>query len=122
MPASFSETSDGGATRGYLDRLDELDLVGLFSEGDGHRFGYFLRQAFLGWRFKLPGDILFTLRAKINASYDLVLVDSRTGLNEVSGLCVGPLSNSLVICCGLNRQNIAGTEVLHACGGITQGR
>lgn len=42
--------------------------------------------------------------------YDYILVDSRTGLSEIGGLCVGPLSDRLIVLCGLNDQNIAGTR------------
>lgn len=42
--------------------------------------------------------------------YDYILVDSRTGLSEIGGLCVGPLSDRLVVLCGLNDQNIEGTR------------
>lgn len=42
--------------------------------------------------------------------YDYILVDSRTGLSEIGGLCVGPLSDRLIVLCGLNDQNIEGTR------------
>ncbi len=42
--------------------------------------------------------------------YDYILVDSRTGLSEIGGLCVGPLSDRLIVLCGLNDQNITGTR------------
>jgi cytochrome c-type biogenesis protein CcmH/NrfG len=41
--------------------------------------------------------------------YDYVLVDSRTGITETGGLCVGPLSDRLVVVTGLNDQNVEGT-------------
>lgn len=46
----------------------------------------------------------------ISTPYDYVLVDSRTGLTEIGGLCVGPLSDRLVVVTGLNDQNIVGTR------------
>lgn len=45
-----------------------------------------------------------------SALYDYVLIDSRTGITEVGGLCIGPLSDQLVVLCGLNDQNIEGTR------------
>ncbi|MFC5457294.1 KGGVGR-motif variant AAA ATPase [Prosthecobacter fluviatilis] len=42
--------------------------------------------------------------------YDYILVDSRTGLSEIGGLCIGPLSDRLIVLCGLNDQNIEGTR------------
>lgn len=70
----------------YMERLGELDLAGLFREGGpGHRFGDHVRKYFVSARFEAPGDVLFTLRDPIRAAYDIVLIDSRTGLNEVAG-------------------------------------
>lgn len=95
----------------YLERLQELDLGSLFLPGGpGHRFGDHVRSYFCGARFEAPGDILFALRDSVQAAYDLVLIDSRTGLNEVAGFSIGTVTDALVICCGLNQQNIAGTR------------
>jgi MinD-like ATPase involved in chromosome partitioning or flagellar assembly len=95
----------------YLERLDELDLPGIFlPSGPGHRFGDHARRHFVNARFEAPGDILFTLREQVQAAYDIVMIDSRTGLNEISGFSIGTIADSLVICCGLNRQNVEGTR------------
>ena len=54
---------------------------------------------------------------QIQTPYDYVLVDSRTGITEIGGLCVGPLSDRLVVVSGLNNQNVVGTkEVLSEIG------
>ncbi|MGA2594955.1 MAG: hypothetical protein ABSH32_34085, partial [Bryobacteraceae bacterium] len=45
----------------------------------------------------------------IQTPYDYVLVDSRTGMTEIGGLCVGPLADRLVVITGLNDQNVSGT-------------
>lgn len=45
-----------------------------------------------------------------SAFYDYVLIDSRTGSTEVGGLCIGPLSDQLVVLCGLNDQNVEDTR------------
>src|ERR1017187_1335890 len=45
----------------------------------------------------------------IPTPYDYVLVDSRTGITEIGGLCVGPLADRLVVITGLNDQNVSGT-------------
>jgi len=42
--------------------------------------------------------------------YDYVLVDSRTGVTDAGGLCIGPLSDRLVVLTGLNDQNVIGTR------------
>lgn len=95
----------------YLDRLAALDLPSVFGpHGPGHLYGKHVGDHFRRARFEAPGDEIFALRKRVIASYDFVLVDSRTGLNEISGLCIGPLCDSAVICTGLNEQNIAGTR------------
>lgn len=108
---SVTPVADQPDPNDYLKRLDDLDLAGIFSQGGPrHRFGDHLRQYFLRARFNAPGDPLFVIREEVRSSYDVVLIDSRTGLNEIAGLCVGPLCDGLVVCCGLNRQNIAGSQ------------
>jgi MinD-like ATPase involved in chromosome partitioning or flagellar assembly len=105
------ELPEAEPTYDYLRRMDELDLTGIFShDGPRHRFGDHVRQYLIGARFRTPGDVLFTMREEVVAAYDIVLIDSRTGLNEISGLCIGPLCDCLVICLGLNQQNIYGTR------------
>ena len=46
----------------------------------------------------------------MQAAYDVVLIDSRTGLNEIAGFSIGTVADALVLCCGLNQQNIEGTR------------
>jgi len=50
--------------------------------------------------------------------YDYILVDSRTGMTELGGLCVGHLCDRLVVCTALNDQNINGTRVFLEEAGI----
>ena len=45
----------------------------------------------------------------MSTPYDYVLIDSRTGLTDIGGLCIGPLADRLVVVTGLNDQNIKGT-------------
>lgn len=42
--------------------------------------------------------------------YDYVLVDSRTGITEIGGLCIGRLAEYLVVVTSLNEQNVLGTR------------
>jgi MinD-like ATPase involved in chromosome partitioning or flagellar assembly len=117
LPASLESSgrgnneSDALISLDYLDRIAALDLPGLFGpQGPGHLFGKYVAEYFRNARFEAPGDLIFSLRTPVHASYDFVLVDSRTGLNEISGLCIGPLCDKVVICTGLNEQNLAGTR------------
>ena len=50
-----------------------------------------------------------TFEPPLQTPYDYVLVDSRTGITEIGGLCVGPLADRLVVITGLNDQNVHGT-------------
>ena len=50
--------------------------------------------------------------------YDYILVDSRTGITEIGGLCVGPLADRLVVLSSLNDQNIEGTRAFLELAGI----
>jgi len=110
-PVEPEEAPEAEPSQNYLQRMDMLDLQGVFDTGGPrHWFGNHVRQYFVNARFRTKGDILFTLRDKVWAAYDIVLVDSRTGLNEVAGLCIGPLCDALVICTGLNDQSIYGTK------------
>lgn len=54
------------------------------------------------------GLVLDALRRWAKRSYDLVLIDSRTGLADVSGLCTMLLPDQVALCFVLNRQNIDG--------------
>jgi MinD-like ATPase involved in chromosome partitioning or flagellar assembly len=87
----------------YLERLGALDLASLFEPGGpGHRFGDHVRKYFVSARFEAPGDV--------QATYDIVLIDSRTGLNEIAGFSIGTVADALVILCGLNQQNVEGVR------------
>lgn len=108
---SAADEGDTLLSPDYLERIAALDLAGIFgSDGPGHLFGKHVGEYFRNARFQAPGDLLFSLRSRVHAAYDFVLVDSRTGLNEISGLCIGPLCDSVVICTGLNEQNLVGTR------------
>ncbi len=91
--------------RDYTARLAALDIASL-SADDLAETGNVLREIFLRhefqWARELDGDPQPT-------PYDYILIDSRTGFTETSGLCIGPLADRLVIFCGLNDQNISGT-------------
>lgn len=55
------------------------------------------------------------LRGAIEAKYspDYVLVDSRTGLTDVSGICTLQLPNLVVFLFALNRQNLEGVATIY---------
>jgi cellulose biosynthesis protein BcsQ len=58
---------------------------------------------------KLGGAaFLEAMRMKLRAEYDYVLIDSRTGVSDTSGICSIRMPDVLVICFALNNQGIAG--------------
>lgn len=65
---------------------------------------------FLNWR----GDRFFDwLRRELTApgkGYDVVLVDSRTGVTEMGGVCAYQLADVAVLLCAANYQNLDGTR------------
>ncbi len=58
----------------------------------------------------LPGADNIPGAETIPVPYDYVLVDSRTGVTDTGGLCIGPLSDRMVVLTGLNDQNVIGTR------------
>ena len=67
---------------------------------------------FQNWR----GDRFFDwLRRELTAgphSYDVVLVDSRTGVTEMGGVCAYQLADAAVLLCAPNYQNLDGTRAV----------
>lgn len=66
------------------------------------------------------GGMLDALRSWATHAYDLVLIDSRTGLADVAGICTMQLPDAVVLAFVLNRQNIEG--VSRVAGAIRQAR
>lgn len=52
------------------------------------------------------------VREQVKKEYDYVLIDAQPGSSEVSSLCVMTLPDVLVVCCGLNYQNIEGAATI----------
>jgi MinD-like ATPase involved in chromosome partitioning or flagellar assembly/WD40 repeat protein len=61
---------------------------------------------------KLGGSELLNMaRQQLKGEYDYVLIDSRTGVSDTSGICTIEMPDTLVVCFTLNDQSIKG-----ACG------
>ena len=95
--------------RQYYDRLAELDL-GKYDQDGLVRTGSVLRSWLKSLRFSIEVPDYYGPNCERTASYDYVLVDSRTGITETGGLCIGPLSDQLVVLTALNDQNVQGTR------------
>ena len=98
--------------KSFIDRLAALELGK--KTGNQLQLAANALRAYLKTRRidapPLPGvdDILGAENKPV--PYDYVLVDSRTGVTDAGGLCIGPLSDRLVVLTGLNDQNVAGTR------------
>ena len=94
--------------RNYQERLADLRLRDLAQEeliALSRVLHHYLKAQVFPHR--PPGVEAF--EPPIQTPYDYVLVDSRTGITETGGLCVGPLADRLVVITGLNDQNVQGT-------------
>src|SRR5262245_32653088 len=56
--------------------------------------------------------LMATARAQMCARYDYVLIDSRTGVSDTSGICTVEMPDTLVICFTLNDQSIRGAAAV----------
>ncbi|MBY0444314.1 MAG: AAA family ATPase, partial [Burkholderiales bacterium] len=60
------------------------------------------------------GFALEQLRLWAKKNYDFVLIDSRTGLSDIAGVCTMQLPDSVALCFALNQQNIDGIAKVSA--------
>jgi tetratricopeptide (TPR) repeat protein/cellulose biosynthesis protein BcsQ len=62
--------------------------------------------------FNWEGELFFEwLRDELTSKrYDLVLVDSRTGVTEMGGICSYQLADHIIMLCAANKQNLRGTQ------------
>ncbi len=76
--------------------------------------GYGSQVRDFDWRAfyeRLGGDgFIESLRTRLD--YDYVLIDSRTGVADTSGICTMQLPDQVVLCFTYNRQNIKGAEAV----------
>ena len=93
----------------------QLDFIPAGRQGPdyGERFAAINWQKF----YDVLGGGAFLEQLKINmrSQYDYILVDSRTGVSDTSGICTIQLPDTLVVCFTLNNQSIDGAA------SITQG-
>jgi hypothetical protein len=60
---------------------------------------------------KLGGGVMLeSMKQLIRKEYDYVLIDSRTGVSDTSGVCTVQMPDELVVCFTLNRQSIYGAS------------
>ncbi|MEV7098250.1 CATRA system-associated protein [Amycolatopsis sp. NPDC051045] len=73
---------------GYVGQVQDIDWERLYDEG----FGEYLEKCRDQW----------------TADYDFVLIDSRTGISDIGGICTAHLPDHLVVLFTANRQSIRG--------------
>ncbi|GAA5167491.1 MULTISPECIES: KGGVGR-motif variant AAA ATPase [Amycolatopsis] len=78
----------GRADPDYVGRVQRIDWAGLYEDG----FGEYLEQC----------------RARWTEEYDYVLLDSRTGVSDIGGICTAHLPDRLVVLFTANLQSVRG--------------
>ncbi|MBO0724933.1 MAG: tetratricopeptide repeat protein [Blastocatellia bacterium] len=58
------------------------------------------------------GVFLEAMKEKMRADYDYVLIDSRTGVSDTSGICTVQMPDAVVVCFTLNNQGIKGSAAV----------
>ena len=81
----------------YANAVRSFDWLDFFHHWKGERFFDWLRGEFVGDARGAGG------------AYDAVLVDSRTGITEMGGVCAYQLADVAVMLCAANEQNLDGT-------------
>jgi tetratricopeptide (TPR) repeat protein len=51
-------------------------------------------------------------KREMRKEYDYVLIDSQSGIGQASAICTVHMPDILVVCCGLNRQNMMGAAAV----------
>ncbi len=87
----------------YADALSRFNWLAFFEERAG-------------------GVMIEGLRDWSRQNYDLILVDSRTGLADVAGICTMQLPDDVILCFVLNRQNMEGVAQVAAAIGNRRGK
>jgi len=85
-----------------------LDFIGAGQQGP--TYGVRVNTFQWGDFYKEMGGGVFleAVKARLREDYDFVLIDSRTGLSDTSGICTVHMPDELVVCFTLNRQSTLG--------------
>jgi len=91
-----------------------LDFIPAGRQGSS----YSLRVNSFNWENfydRLGGGVLVeAAKQKMREEYDYILIDSRTGVSDVSGICTVQMPDILVVCFTLNNQSIEGASAVAA--------
>jgi cellulose biosynthesis protein BcsQ len=99
MPSGLREGTT--ALTAYAVNLRKFDWQDFFFNWDGETFFEWLRISLLRST---------STNVESETQYDVILVDSRTGVTELGGLCAYQLADAIVMYCAANHQNLEGTR------------
>jgi hypothetical protein len=85
----------------YALNLRTFDWQDFYFNWEGELFFEWLRRALLKGQGADPGN---------PKPYDVVLVDSRTGVTEMGGICTYQLADAILMFCAANQQSVEGTR------------
>jgi hypothetical protein len=121
-PVSKSDALDNGEIAEALEdakrRLDWKFPAGGYIDfvGAGRQGGTYSERAnTFDWKrfYELGGaSVLTALKIHLHEGYDWVLIDSRTGVSDTSGICTIQMPDLVVACFTLNRQSIDGVAAV----------
>jgi hypothetical protein len=83
----------GRQNGGYSSRVSSFDWRRFYEQFDG-------------------GLFLETVKERLREEYDYILIDSRTGVSDTSGICTVQMPDQLVACFTYNMQSLAGTAAV----------
>lgn len=113
----YSDYADPSRYAVMLHRFENgghLDLLAAGRQG----WSYSVRVNTFDWRdfyeTKGGGAFLEAVEARMREQYDYVLIDSRTGVSDTSGICTVQFPDALVVCFTLNDQSIEGASAVAA--------
>jgi tetratricopeptide (TPR) repeat protein len=113
----YHEYADPSRYAVMLNRFENggrLDLLAAGRQG----WSYSVRVNTFDWRdfyeAKGGGAFLEAVEARMREQYDYVLIDSRTGVSDTSGICTVQFPDALVVCFTLNDQSIEGASAVAA--------
>ncbi len=89
-----------------------LDFLSAGRQG----YSYSTRVNTFDWRDfyekKGGGAFLEAVKARMRETYDYILIDSRTGVSDTSGICTVQFPDTLVVCFTMNNQSIEGASAI----------
>ncbi len=106
----FLVHTEVGALDGQKRRRKAKGRLDLLTAGKPGR-GYVARLQSLDWRALYEGglgDGIERLREEWASAYDFVLLDSRTGITDIGGICTAQLPDVLVLMATANDQSLEG--------------